>query len=116
MLITKHTHKYRLTQLIILMLPLKLQSLGLAPVVAPSLVLLLIAAETRPELDINARWCREPKALCHLDEIELVHVEDRAQGVRRIRLDVRAVAFFRGLHMWLTSHPCCRNGGLTLLR
>jgi hypothetical protein len=80
------------------MLPLELQALRLTTVTASSLLLLLlISAETGPKLDVNTRWRREAEALRHFHEIELVHVENGAQGVRGVRLEVGAVAVFGGL-------------------
>lgn len=57
----------------------------------------MLRLKTSPELDINARRSREPKALGNLDQIELVDVEDGAEGVRGVRLEVGAVAVFGGL-------------------
>lgn len=80
--------------------PLKLQPLPirrLTPVIPPTLLLLLIAAETRAQLDVDAWRVWESEALGHLDEIEFVHVKNGAQGVRGVGLEVRAVAIFCGL-------------------
>jgi hypothetical protein len=51
----------------------------------------LVAAHARPQRNVNPRRCREAKALGHLDQVQLVHVEDGPQAVRRVRLQVRAV-------------------------
>lgn len=82
------------------MLSLEFQSFAvrLAAVAAPPLLLLLfVATETSPQLDVDAWWGGEAEALGNLDEIELVDVEDRAKGMRGIRLKVGAVTFFGGL-------------------
>lgn len=86
--------------IILVALPLKLQPLlgRLVAVVAPALLLLLlVAAQAGAELDVDARRGREAEALGDLDEVELVHVEDGAEGVGGVGLEVRAVAFFGGL-------------------
>ena len=80
--------------------PLKLQPLPirwLTPVIPPTLLLLLITAKTRAQLDVDAWRVWESEALGHLDEIEFVHVENGAQGVRGVGLEIRAVAIFCGL-------------------
>lgn len=70
----------------------------LAAVIAPPLLLLLlVATETSSQLNVDAWWSGEAEALCDLDEIELVNVEDRAKGMRGICLQVRAVTFLGGL-------------------
>lgn len=82
------------------MLSLEFQSFAvrLAAVAAPPLLLLFVATETSPQLDVDAWWGGEAEALGNLDEIELVDVEDRAKGMRGIRLKVGAVTFFGGLN------------------
>lgn len=83
------------------MLSLEFQSFAvrLAAVAAPPLLLLLfVATETSPQLDVDAWWGGEAEALGNLDEIKLVDVEDRAKGMRGIRLKVGAVTFFGGLN------------------
>lgn len=83
------------------MLSLEFQSFAvrLAAVAAPPLLLLLfVATETSPQLDVDAWWGGEAEALGNLDEIELVDVKDRAKGMRGIRLKVGAVTFFGGLN------------------
>lgn len=81
--------------------PLKLQPfpvLRLTPVIPTTLLLLLlVTTKTRAKLDIDARRGRESKALGHLDQVELVDVEDGAERVRGVSLEIGAVAVFRGL-------------------
>ena len=88
-------------RLIIPLLPLKLQPLPIIMLTAvrPStlLLLLLVAAETRAELDVDARGRLEAEALGYLDEVEFVDVEDGAEGVGGVGLEVGAVAIFCGL-------------------
>lgn len=69
--------------------------LRLAPVRPPALDL-LVAAQARPQADVDARRRVEPEALGHLDQVEFVHVEDGAQRVRGVRLQVAPVAVFGG--------------------
>lgn len=88
------------------MLPLKLQSstvLGLAAVSAASLLLLLlVAAETGAQLDVNAGGSIETEALGDLDKIKLVHVEHGAEGVRSICLEIRTVTILGRLQTWIS--------------
>lgn len=75
----------------IIVLPLKLQPLvlGLAAIRPTALLLLLLVpTQARAQLDVNPRRGREAKALGHLDKVELVYVEDGAEGVRGVRLQV----------------------------
>lgn len=66
------------------MLSLELQPLvlRLAPV-APSalLLLLLVTTKTGSQLDINARRCGETEPLRNLDKVQLVYIENGAEGV-----------------------------------
>ena len=87
--------------LIIPLLPLKLQPLPITRLTAvrPStlLLLFLVAAQTRAQLDVDA-WRRlETEAFGYFDEIEFVDVEDGAEGVGGVGLEVGAVAVFCGL-------------------
>jgi len=68
--------------------------LWLTPIVPPS-SLLLVALHTRTQLDVNTWWSGKTEALGHFDKIEFVHVEDGAQAVRSIGLQVGSVAVFR---------------------
>lgn len=66
------------------MLPLELQSLIMRlAAVAPStlLLLFLVTAKTGTQLDVNARWCRETETLRNLDKVQLVDIENGAEGV-----------------------------------
>lgn len=83
-------------------LSLELQSLllGLAAVCSPAhLLLLLVPAQTRSELDVDPRRSREAKALGHFDQVELVHVKDGTERVGGVGLQVRTVAFLGGLYI-----------------
>lgn len=88
------------------MLPLELQSstvLRLTAVRAASLLLLLlIAAETGAQLDVNARWGIESEALGNLDEVKLVDVEHGAKRVRGVCLEIRTVTILGRLHKWVS--------------
>ena len=64
--------------------------LRLAAVCAPALDL-LVAPHAGAQRDVDPRRRRKPKALGHLDQVQLVHVEDGPQAVRRVRLQVRSV-------------------------
>lgn len=60
---------------------------GLAPERSPASVL-LVPLHARAELDVHPGRCGEPKALGHLDQVELVDVKDGPQTMRRISLEV----------------------------
>lgn len=78
------------------MLPLELQSfvVRLAAVAPPAhLLLFLVPAEARAQLDINARRRGEPEPLRNLDKVQLVYIKNGAEGVRGVRLKVGTVAF-----------------------
>lgn len=68
----------------------------LAAVISSSL-LLLIATHACAEsyVDTGRGW--ETEALCNFHEVELVDVEDGAEGMGGIGLEVGAVSVFRGL-------------------
>ena len=70
--------------------------LRLTPVRPPPLDL-LIPAQTRAQANVNSGRRAKPEALGDLDEIEFVHVEDGAQAVGGVGLQVGAVAVFGGL-------------------
>lgn len=65
--------------------------LRLAAVRPPSLNL-LVAAQARPQTNVDSRRRAEPEALGYLDQIQLVHVKHGPQRVRRICLQIRSVA------------------------
>lgn len=72
------------------MLALELQTrsvLGLAAVRATSLRF-LIPTQAGAQLDVDAGRGREAEALGDLDQVELVHVEDGAEGVGGVGLKV----------------------------
>ena len=69
---------------------------GLAPVISSAL-LLLVTAHARGEGDVNTRWGRKTKTLGNFDEIKFVHVEDGAERVGGVGLEVGSVALFCGL-------------------
>lgn len=72
--------------------PLKpLRLMRLTPI-RSSALLLLVPAHASAQRDVHPRRCRESKGLGHLDQIQLVHVEDASQTVRGVRLEVAAVA------------------------
>lgn len=81
------------------MLPLELGAISpllrLAPIAA--LYHLLVPSHARSQRDIHSRRRGEPEALCHFHEIEFVNVEDAAEAVRSVGLEVGAVAVFCGL-------------------
>lgn len=89
------------------MLPLKLQPstvLRLAAVRAASLLLLLlVAAETGAQLDVNAGRSSETEALRNLDEVKLVHVEHSAEGVRSVCLEIRTVTILGRLQKCIST-------------
>jgi hypothetical protein len=58
----------------------------------PPPILLLVPRHARTKRNVHSRRCSKAKALRHLDEVELVHVEDTAEAVRRVGLQVTAVA------------------------
>ena len=76
------------------MLALELRA-GLAAVVPSALWLFVFQAGT--ELDIDAGRRREAEALGHLNQVELVHVEDGPERMGGICLKVGAVTFLGGL-------------------
>lgn len=86
---------------LVIVLPLELQAftpLRLAAVrPAALLLLLLVPAQAGTQRDVNTGWGGESEALGHLDEVQLVHVEDGTEGMRGIGLEVRAVTFLGGL-------------------
>jgi len=90
---------------VIVVLPLEPRALPigtllwLTPIRPPRLF--PIFPHTRPQRDIHSGRCRKPKALRYLDEIQLVDIKHGAKAVRRVCLEVRAVAVFRWLETWL---------------
>lgn len=70
--------------------------LRLAPIRPPSLHLLL-PAPARAHRDVHPWRHREPEALGHLGQVQLVDVEHRAQRVARVRVQVAAVAVLGAL-------------------
>lgn len=60
---------------------------GLAPI-TPSARLLLVTAHAGAKRDVHSRWGRKTKTLGDFDEIKFVHVEDGAQGMGGISLEV----------------------------
>jgi hypothetical protein len=58
---------------------------------------LLVAAQTGAERDVDAWRSGEAEAFGYFDEIQFVYVEDRAQTVRGVCLEVGAVSVFGGL-------------------
>ena len=65
--------------------------------VRPAALLPAVPCHAGAHVDVDARWHREAEAARHRGQVELVHVEDGAQAVRRIGVQVRAEAFFGGL-------------------
>ena len=110
------------------MLALELQPttvLGLTAVCTASLLLLLlVTAQAGTELDVNAGRGIETKALRNLDEVELVHIEDSAERVRGVCLEVGTVSILGGLResVSIVDRVVGKGGGvlrkkkLTLLR
>ena len=64
--------------------------------IRPPALNLLVPAQTRAQADINPRRRAESKALRHLDQIQLMHIEDGPERVRSIRLEVGSVSVFGG--------------------
>lgn len=58
---------------------------------------LLVLSHARAQLDIHPWWGRESETLCHLHQIELVHVKHTSQAVACVRVQVRPVTFLGGL-------------------
>lgn len=52
----------------------------LTSVCSPALFL-LVSAHACSQCDVNAWRCGEAEALCHLDEVEFMHIKDRPQTV-----------------------------------
>lgn len=69
--------------------------LRLAPVRAPPFNF-LVPPQACSKTDIDTRRRTKPKALGHLDEIQLMHVEHGAQAVRGVGLEIGSVAVFCG--------------------
>ena len=65
--------------------------LGLTPIRPPALRL-LIPTHARTDDQIYLRWYTEAEALGHLDQVQIMDIEDRAQAVAGIRLQVGPVA------------------------
>lgn len=61
------------------------------------LLLALVPAQTGTQLDVDARGGRESETLGDFDEIEFVDVENGAEGVGGVGLEVGAVTVFGGL-------------------
>lgn len=91
-------HLHDLASAIRSMLPLKFRAMAtaillrLAAIAPPRL--LLVTRHARSQCDIYPRWRGESEALCYFHEIELVYVEDAAEAVRGVGLQVGAVAVF----------------------
>ena len=101
------------------MLPLKFRAMAillqLAAIASPRL--LLVTRHARSQGDIYPRWRGESEALCYFHEIELVDVEDAAEAVRGVGLEIGAVAVFGGLgNMLVLSGGGQMGWGHTLLR
>jgi hypothetical protein len=62
--------------------------------IRPPPTLLLVPTHACPELNIHPWRCRETKAFGDFDEIEFVDVEDRAERMRGIGLEIGAIAVF----------------------
>jgi hypothetical protein len=77
--------------------PLNLRLTTIRPSSATTTTWPAIPAHAGAELNIHPGRGGEAEALGHLDEIELVDVEDGAEGVRGVGLQVGAVAVFGGL-------------------
>ena len=88
------------------MLPLKLRAmpilLRLTPIAATTLF--LVPRHACPQGDVHSGRRGEAEALRDFHEIQLVNVEDAAEAVRRVRLEVGAVAVFGGLWGILVSN------------
>lgn len=80
------------SRFLVIVLPLELQAfttLGLAAVrPAALLLLLLVPAQASSQRNVDPGRGRETEALGHFDEVQLVHVEDGAEGVRGVGLEV----------------------------
>lgn len=83
------------------MLPLKFQPTTSLPImlfrltpIASSTGQLLVALHTTSELYVYARWSGETERFGEFNEVKLMYVEDGAEGVRGVSLDVGAVAVF----------------------
>lgn len=78
--------------LFLIVLPLELQPLVVPRLAAvspaPLLLLLLVTAQAGSQRDVDTGRRVESKALGHLDQVQLVHVKDSTQGMRRIGLEV----------------------------
>jgi hypothetical protein len=81
------------------MLPLKLRTMTILLRLTPvaSTTLFLVPRHACPQRDVHSGRRREAEALCDFHEIQLVDVEDAAEAVRRVGLQVGAVAVFGGL-------------------
>lgn len=76
----------------------------LATILSPPF-LSFVLCHARPELDVDPRRRGKAKRFCHFDKVEFVHVEDGAEGVRGIRLEVRAIGIFRRLKCDISVMP-----------
>jgi len=69
---------------------------GLAPIVSSAL-LFLVTTHAGGERDVDTRWGRKTTTLGDFDEIKFVHVEDGAERVGGVGMEVGSVALFCGL-------------------
>lgn len=76
--------------------PESLTLLWLAPI-RSSALFLLISAHACAKSDINSRWSLEAEAFGDFDEVKLMHIEDRTQAVRSIRLQIGTITVLRRL-------------------
>ena len=67
--------------------------LRLAAIGSASL-LLLVPLHAARQLDVDPGWGGETKAFGEFNQIELMNIEDAAERVRGVGLDIRAVAVF----------------------
>lgn len=65
--------------------------------IRPPPLRLLIPTHARAHSNIHPRRRREAKALCHLGQIQLIHVKHGAQRVRRVRVQIGTVAVLGAL-------------------
>lgn len=108
--VTSSPHCYH-TLKTYLLIALSLESIGLLRLtsVSPSALYLLVSAHAGTQGDIDTRRGWETETFGDFDEIEFIDVEDGAEGVWRIGVDVGSVTFFGGFVEVVVLGDDCQN-------